>query len=149
MRFSIIAQSQTTFLSNYIQKSSHLLLYRYLYHLRYSSISVYNLSLRKYITITTLLQPLVYLSSNLVKIPKFSLSSSLVSYFTLSVPILGLLVTLYIGTLSFIRPSVFNSISCFYYIEICYLNSSMFSFSFLLVLRSLKSSYFIISILTI
>src|SRR6266481_3094359 len=103
--------------------------------------SIYYLSLRKYITITTLLQPLVYLSLNLVRIPRFSLSSSLVSYFTLNVPTLGLLVILYIGALSLIRPNIFNSILCFYYIKIYYLNSSILSLGFLLVLRSLKFSY--------
>ena len=40
MRFSIISISQTTFLSNYIQKSSYLLFLRYLYYFLYKYIQL-------------------------------------------------------------------------------------------------------------
>jgi hypothetical protein len=40
------------------------------------------------------------------------------------VPTLGLLVILYIGALLPKQPYVYNSILCFYYIKIRYLNSS-------------------------
>ena len=52
--FSIIRWFQITFSSNYIQKSSHLLLCLCLYHFQYSCQSVYSLSIRKYLLITTL-----------------------------------------------------------------------------------------------
>jgi len=89
-------------------------------------------------------------SSNLVRIPKSSLSSSLVSHLALSVPALGLLVILYTSALSLIRPNMLDLLSsfCSYYTIILYLNSSMVSFSLRLTLRSLKFSYFLILVLT-
>jgi len=92
----------------------------------------------------------MYRSLNLVGIPKSSLSSSLVSYLALSIPILGLLVILYTSALSLIQPSILNLLSSFYsyYIIILRLNSSMVSFSLRLIDRSLKSSYFLILVLT-
>jgi len=53
--------------------------------------------------------------------------SSLSNYFTLGVPILGLLVTLYIGALSLIQPSIANLLSsfCSCYAIILYLNLSI------------------------
>jgi len=50
---------------------------------------------------------------NLVGIPRFSSYSSLVSHLALSIPILGLLVILYIGTLSLIRPGILDLLSSF------------------------------------
>ena len=116
MRFSIISISQTTFLSNYIQKSSYLLFLRYLYYFLYNYISIYSSSIRKYLIITILQQPLVYLSLNLVRIPKSSSYSSLFNYFTLGVPTLGLLVTYLIGFLSL--SSIFLSLGIYY--RFCY-----------------------------
>jgi len=66
------------------------------------------------------------------------------------VPTLGLLVILYTSALSFVRPNMLNLLSSFYscYAMILYLNSSIVSFSLRLTLRSLKSSYFLILVLT-
>jgi len=92
----------------------------------------------------------VYHSSNLVKIPRSSSCSSLVSHLALSVPTLGLLVTFYIGALSLIRPNMLDLLSSFYscYKVILALNSSIVSFLSRLISRSLKSSYFLILVLT-
>jgi len=89
-------------------------------------------------------------SLNLVGISKSSLFSSLVSYLALSIPILGLLVILYTGALSFICPNILDLLSSFYsrYAIILALNLSMVSFSLRLALRSLKLSYFLILVLT-
>jgi len=86
---------------------------------------------------------------NLIGIPKSSSYSSLVSYLALNIPTLGLLVILYTNTLSLIRPNILDFLSsfCSYYTIILYLNSSIVSLSLYLTLRSLKSSYFLISIL--
>jgi len=139
-----------TFLSSYMQKSSYLLFSFYLYHFQYSLVSVYNLSIRKYLFTTILLQPLVYYSANLVKIPRSSSCSNSSNYLALSIPTLGLFITFYIGTLSLIYPSIANLLSsfCSCYIIIYYLNSFMLSFSFYLLKGSLKSSCFLITILT-
>jgi len=77
---------------------------------------------------------------------KSSFYSSLISHLALSVPTLGLLVILYIGTLSLIRPSILDLLSSFYscYKVILTLNSSIVSFLSRLASRSLKSSYFLI-----
>jgi len=66
------------------------------------------------------------------------------------VPVLGLLVILYTSTLSFIRPNMLDLLSsfCSYYKVILALNSSMVSFPLRLISRSLKSSYFLIIVLT-
>jgi len=89
-------------------------------------------------------------SLNLVGIPKSSSFSSLISYLALSMPALGLLVILYTNTLSFIRPNMLDLLSSFYscYTIILYLNSSMVSFGLRLTNGSLKSSYFLILVLT-
>jgi len=88
-------------------------------------------------------------SLNLVRIPRSSLFFSLVSYLALNIPTLGLLVILYIGTLSLTRPNILDLLSsfCSCYIIILYLNSSMVSFGLRLIDRSLKSSYFLILVL--
>ena len=145
-----ITWSSITFLSSYIQKFSYLLFPLYLYYFQYSLVSVYNQSVRKYLFITALLQSLVCYSVNLVRIPRSSSYSSLSNYLTLSVPTLSLFITFYIGTLSFIRPSIANlqSSFCSYYIIIYCLNLSMLSFSFHLLKGFLKSLYFLITILT-
>jgi len=92
----------------------------------------------------------MYHSLNLVRIPKSSSYSSLVSYLALSIPTLGLLVILYTSALSLIRPNVLDLLSSFYsyYKVILTLNSSIVSFFSRLTSRSLKSSYFLISVLT-
>jgi len=76
--------------------------------------------------------------------------SSLSNHFTLGVPILGLLVTLYIGALSLIRPSIANLLSSFYscYIIILCLNLSIVSYFLYLIAGFLKSSCFLILVLT-
>jgi len=91
-----------------MQKSSHLLFSLCLYHFWYSLVSIYNLSIRKYLFIAALLQPLVYLSANLVRIPRSSSYSSLSNYLALSVPTLSLFITFYIGALSFIHFGIAN-----------------------------------------
>jgi hypothetical protein len=63
-------------------------------------------------------------------------------------PTLALLVTYYIETLFPKQSYIFNSILRFCYIKIYYLNSSLLSFSFRPIDRSLKLSYFLIIILT-
>jgi len=65
-------------------------------------------------------------------------------------PSLGLLVILYTSALSLIRPNILDLLFSFYsyYTIILYLNSSMVSFGLRLINRSLKFSYFLISILT-
>ena len=123
----------------------------YLYYFWYGSVSIYNLSIRKYLLIAALLQPFVYRSANLVRILKSFSYSSFLNYLALSVPTLSLLVTFYIGALSLIRPYMLNlwSSFCSYYIIILYLNLSIFSFSPYLISRSLKCSFFLINILTL
>jgi len=61
-------------------------------------------------------------------------------------PILGLLVILRTGALSYIRPNILDLLSsfCSYYTVILTLNSSIVSFTLRLISRSLKSSYFLI-----
>jgi len=90
-------------------------------------------------------------SLNLVRIPKSSSYSSLVSHLALSIPILGLLVILYTGTLSLIRPSVLDLLSSFYscYVVILALNSAIVSFFLYLIRGFLKSSYFLIPLLMV
>jgi len=90
-------------------------------------------------------------SLNLVKIPRSSSYSSLVSYLALSVPALGLLVTFYIGTLSLIRPNILDFLSsfCSYYKVILALNFSIVSFLSRLISGFLKSLYFLILVLTL
>src|SRR5712675_506053 len=112
-----------------------------------SLLSVYNLSLRKYLFAAILLQPLVYLFANLVRILISSFYSSLLNYFTLGIPTLGLLVTFRIGILVPKQLYIYNSISLFYYIKIYYLNSSILSLGSSFS-RSLKSLYFLIIVLT-
>jgi len=65
-------------------------------------------------------------------------------------PSLGLLVILYTSALSLIRPNILNLLSsfCSYYAIILYLNSSIVSFGLRLTLKSLKSLYFLILVLT-
>jgi len=65
--------------------------------------------------------------------------SSLSNYFTLGVPTLSLLVTLYTGALSLIRPGIANLLSsfCSYYIIILVLNLSIVSYFLRLAARSL------------
>jgi len=65
-------------------------------------------------------------------------------------PTLGLLVILYTSTLSLIRPNMLDLLSsfCSYYTIILYLNSSIVFFSLRLIDRFLKSSYFLILVLT-
>ena len=58
----------------------------------------------------------MYLSLNLVRIPRFSSYSSLFNYFTLGMPTLGLLVTYLIGFLS-LSP-IFLSLGIYY--RFCY-----------------------------
>jgi len=57
-------------------------------------------------------------------------------------PTLGLLVILYIGALSLIRPSVLDLLSSFYsyYIIILYLNSSIVSFGLRLIVTDALST---------
>jgi len=90
----------------------------------------------------------VCLSLNLVGIPKSSSYSSLFNHFTLDIPALGLLVTLYIGTLSLIRPTI-DLLSSFYscYAMIFTLNLSIVSYFLRLTAKSLKLSYFLILVL--
>jgi len=66
-------------------------------------------------------------------------------------PILGLLVILYIGALSLIRPSILNLLSsfCSCYKVILALNSSMVSFLLRLISRSLKFSCFLILLIVL
>jgi len=65
-------------------------------------------------------------------------------------PALGLLVIFYIGALSLIHSNILDLLSSFYsyYKVILALNSSIVSFFLRLISRSLKSSYFLILILT-
>jgi len=65
-------------------------------------------------------------------------------------PTLGLLVILYIGTLSLMQPNILDLLFSFYsyYTIILYLNSSIVSFGLYLANKSLKSSYFLILVLT-
>jgi len=91
-----------------MQKSSYLLFPYYLYYLRYSFISVYNLSIRKYFFIAALLQPFIYYFANLVRTPKFFSYSRSSSHLALSIPVFSLLITFYIGALSLIRPNIAN-----------------------------------------
>jgi len=65
-------------------------------------------------------------------------------------PALGLLVILRTSTLSFIGPNALDFLSsfCSCYAIILYLNSSIVFFGLRLALRSLKSSYFLILVLT-
>jgi len=67
------------------------------------------------------------------------------------VPILGLLVILRIGALFLIRPNILNLLFsfCSYHKVILTLNSSMVSFCSRLISRSLKSSYFLISLIVL
>jgi len=87
--------------------------------------------------------------SNLVRIPKFSSCFSSVSHLALSMPVLGLLVTFYIGALFLIRLNILDPLSsfCSYYKVILTLNSSIVSFLSRFASRSLKSSYFLILVL--
>jgi len=64
-------------------------------------------------------------------------------------PTLGLLVILYIGTLSLIRPNILDLLSsfCSCYKVIFTLNSSMVSFLSRLISKFLKSLYFLILVL--
>ena len=89
-------------------------------------------------------------SLNLVGIPKSSSYSSLFNHFTLGIPTLGLLVILYIGALSLIRPVTLDlwSSFCSCYIIILTLNLSIVSYFLRLIARSLKLSYFLILVLT-
>jgi len=89
-------------------------------------------------------------SLNLVRIPRSSSYSSLVSHLAFSMPTLGLLVILYIGALSLIQPNILDFSSSFYsrYAIILYLNSFIVSYSLYLIDGSLKSSYFLILVLT-
>jgi len=66
-------------------------------------------------------------------------------------PILGLLVIFYTGTLSLIRPSILDLLSSFYsyYKVILTLNSSIVSFLLRLASEFLKSSYFLISLIVL
>jgi len=66
-------------------------------------------------------------------------------------PALGLLVILYIGALSLIRPNMLNLLSsfCSYYKVILALNSSIVSFLSRLISGSLKSSYFLILLIVL
>jgi len=88
-------------------------------------------------------------SSNLVKIPRSSSCSSLVSHLALSIPTLGLLVTFYTGALSLIRPNMLNLLSSFYscYKVILALNSFIVFFLSRLISKSLKLLCFLISVL--
>jgi len=90
-------------------------------------------------------------SSNLVRIPKSSSYSSLVSYLALNVPALGLLVVLYIGALSLVRPNILDLLSsfCSYHKVILTLNSFIVSFRSRLISRSLKSSCFLILLIVL
>ena len=65
-------------------------------------------------------------------------------------PALGLLVTLYIGTLSLIYSNMLDLLSsfCSYYTAILTLNSAIVSLFLCLISRSLKFSYFLILVLT-
>jgi len=90
----------------------------------------------------------MYYSWNLVKIPRFSSSSSSVSYLALGIPTFSLLVTLYIGVFFPKQSSILSSIDCFCYTKIYLLNSSILSYSCRLSNRSLTSSYFLTNILT-
>ena len=121
-----------------------------LYHLQYSLVSIYNLSVRKYLFITTSLQPLVYRSVNLVGIPRSSSCSSSSNYLAFSIPTLGLFITFCTSALSLVRPNIANlwSSFCSYYAIIYYLNLSMLSYFLRLAVRFLKSSYFLIAVLT-
>ena len=74
----------------------------------------------------------MYLSLNLVRIPRSSSYSSLFSYFTLSIPTLGLLVTYLIGFLS-LSPTFLSSriYLRFYYYIIYPLNYYIYLSSYL------------------
>ena len=89
-------------------------------------------------------------SLNLVGISKSSSYFSLVSHLAFSVPVLGLLVILCTSALSLIRPNMLDLLSSFYsyYVIILYLNSFIVFFSLRLALKSLKSLYFLILVLT-
>jgi len=69
---------------------------------------MYNLSIRKYFFITTLLQPFAYYFITLVIIPRSSFYSRLSNHLALSIPTFSLLVTFYIGALSLIYFSIAN-----------------------------------------
>src|SRR6202040_78008 len=101
----------------------HLLLCCYLYYFLYSSVSVYNLSVRKYLFIAALLQPFICYFAKRVKTPRSSSSSSSLSHLALGIPTFGLLVTFYIGVLPLRHSIVFILVSYFYYTIILYLNS--------------------------
>jgi len=90
-------------------------------------------------------------SLNLVKIPRSSSYSSLISHLALSIPTLSLLVILCTNTLSLIRPSILDLLSSFYFyhIVILTLNSAIVSFFSYLTSGSLKSSYFLIPLLIV
>jgi len=89
-------------------------------------------------------------SLNLVRIPRSSSYSSLVSHLALGVPALGLLVTFYTGALSLICPNMLDLLSsfCSCYKVILALNSFIVSFLLRLISRSLKLLYFLILVLT-
>jgi hypothetical protein len=87
-------------------------------------------------------------SINLVRTLIFSSSSSSLSHLALGMPTFSLLVTRYIGALSLKQPYISNLVLYFCYIKIRYLNSSILSYSFLPIARSLKSFYFLIAVLT-
>jgi len=111
---------------------------------------VYGLSIRKYFLITASWQPFIYRSLNLVRIPRSSSCSSLVSHLALSMPTLGLFVTFCTGALSLIRPNILDLLSSFYscYKVILALNSSIVSFLLRFISGSLKSLHFLILVLT-
>jgi len=85
---------------------------------------------------------------NLVRILRFSSSSSSISYLALSIPAFSLLVTFYIGVFFLKRSGILSSVDCFYYIKIRCLNSSILSYSRRLSDRSLTSLYFLTNVLT-
>jgi len=87
-------------------------------------------------------------SWNLIGIPRFSSSSSSVSYLALGVPTFGLLVTFRIGVFFLKRSGILSSIDCFCYAKIRYLNSSMLSYGCRFSNRSLTSLYFLTNVLT-
>jgi len=87
-------------------------------------------------------------SWNLVRIPRFSSSSSSVSYLALGIPAFSLLVTFYIGVFFPKWSGILSSVDCFCYIKICCLNSSILSYSRYFSNRSLTSSYFLTNVLT-
>jgi len=84
---------------------------------------------------------------NLVRIPRFSSSSSSISYLALGVPTFSLLITFYVGVFFLKRSGILSSVDCFCYTKIRYLNPSILSYSRYFSNGSLISLYFLTLVL--